>query len=235
MGKHSLLHTLRSWSYSRVQFPRSATAAEALAQVAERRHSAIASDGNRLIGLVDGKAFASERAGDEELQELRYSGEECQRTVACIFLFDGTIAAAHCNYLGTAVHDSTICRQLDLEARMRHLDSNFVVAGDSAFSAGGRMVQVLSRPELDELPDGQWEHAASLNYHLARLRVSAGWGLGCLVKAWRALLVPTASNDTIGPGLVAELCFRLHNLRARLLHRRQITPVYCADVYADVL
>ena len=131
-------------------------------------------------------------------------------------------------------HDSRIAagiyERLDLET-----PNGFSLAADSAFPRGSHRLEgkiLVPLQQGDPLPFDGDECRFMLAHSRALLsyRQTAEWGMRQLQGSFGRLSHPLDINNQAQRSNILEACFRLHNLKARLVGINQIRNVYSRTV-----
>ena len=105
------------------------------------------------------------------------------------------------------------------------------MVADSAFPQGGDQVAGKIRVPLkanEDLPtdDVQRRYVLELSRSILSYRQTAEWGMRELQGSFGRLRIPLGIEDMDKRADLIETCFRLHNLRTRLIGINQIKNVY---------
>jgi hypothetical protein len=111
----------------------------------------------------------------------------------------------------------------------------FSLVADSAFPRGGRRLAgkiIVPLQGGDPLPLDEDERRFVLAQSRAALsyRQTAEWGMRQLQGSFGRLSLPLNINDREQRSNLLEACFRLHNLKARLVGINQIRNVYSSTI-----
>lgn len=200
------------------------------AQILADRASEYVGRYNSFIGMIDGTVMDCERPGDNVWQRHMYNGMDSKHAIknCFVFLFDGTVACCALNFAGTC-HDAKLCRFIDLDKRCEHLNAKFVFAGDCAFPSQRRVLRALAESERVTLSRDEFRIFESVSTFYSRLRLSAEWGVGGLLKCWGALVYKMPADDPEKRKLLWLVGVSLWNLRVRRMGVSQILNVYSRD------
>lgn len=145
-----------------------------------------------------------------------------------IFLV-GEIIASRINCPGSW-HNSHIAE--GIYGKLEHETPNgFCLVADLAFPQGhdriaGRILIPLKAGQPLPLDDEQREHTLQLSRSILSYRQTAEWGMRELQGSFGRLRIPLAADNLDQRVDLIETCFRLHNLRTRLVGINQIKNVY---------
>jgi len=127
-------------------------------------------------------------------------------------------------------HDSRVAEGIYEKLEHKTPDGYCVVA-DTAFPAGHTRIAGKIRVPLkagEDLPHdpAQRKHMLLLSRSILSYRQTAEWGMRELQGSFGRLRIPLGVEDMDRRADLIESCFRLHNLRTRLVGINQIKNVY---------
>jgi hypothetical protein len=105
---------------------------------------------------------------------------------------------------------------------MSHLDSSFVLIGDTAYGTSSCLVSPLSVTEQMPFSNEQLSHLATCSSLLSTLHVPSEWGIGALEKCFQILKVPLPADDLALGKILWEVCLHLFNIRVCLMKKGQV-------------
>lgn len=243
-----LIETLRSMDSARICWPQGDEFHE-LSQLVSARHPLLSG----VFGSIDGLNIACQVLADVEIENATYNGWLHGHYISSVIAFSsrgmstglvnqllglmiqspGEIISARTNCPGSW-HDSRIAvgiyKQLDTET-----PEGFCLVADSAFPQGSwRLVGKILVPLQNGDPlllDGD-EHRFVLAQSCAVLsyRQTAEWDMRQLQGSFGQLSLLLDINDWDQRSNLLEVCFQLHNLKARLIGINQICNIYSRAV-----
>lgn len=199
------------------------------------------------FATIDGLNLPCQTSDDIEIENATFNGWLHEHFISSVIVFDpkgehtnclsagthrhlvGAIRACHFNCPGSW-HDSRVAKPIYEKLRTETPDGFYLVA-DTAFPRGtdqiiGRIRAPIKAGEV--LPYSGEELEAVLAYDRALLsyRQSAEWGMRALQGAFGRLRVPLVIAHSSLRADILETCFRLHQVRTRVVGINQILNVY---------
>lgn len=144
-------------------------------------------------------------------------------------LCTGEIIASRINCPGSW-HDSRVAEGI-YEKLENETPDGYCLVADSAFPQGhdriaGKVLVPLKAGQPLPRDDEQREHTLQLSRSVLSYRQTAEWGMRELQGSFGRLRIPLAAEDLDQRADLIETCFRLHNLRTRLVGINHIKNVY---------
>ena len=141
----------------------------------------------------------------------------------------GEIIASRINCPGSW-HDSRVAEGI-YEKLENETPDGYCLVADSAFPQGhdriaGKVLVPLKAGQPLPRDDEQREHTLQLSRSVLSYRQTAEWGMRELQGSFGRLRIPLAAEDLDQRADLIETCFRLHNLRTRLVGINHIKNVY---------
>ena len=141
----------------------------------------------------------------------------------------GEIIACRTNCPGSW-HDSRVAEGIYKKLEDETPDG-FSLVADSAFPQGndqvaGKICVPLKAGEKLPMDAAQRKHVLELSRSILSYRQTAEWGMRELQGSFGRLRIPLGIEDMDKRADLLETCFRLHNLRTRLVGINQIKNVY---------
>lgn len=141
----------------------------------------------------------------------------------------GEIIAGRINCPGSW-HDSRVAEGI-YEKLENETPNGFCLVADSAFPQGhdrvsGKILVPLKANQPLPLDSSQRDHMIQLSRSILSYRQTAEWGMRELQGSFGRLRIPLRADDMDKRADLIEMCFRLHNLRTRLVGINQIKNVY---------
>ena len=141
----------------------------------------------------------------------------------------GEIIACRTNCPGSW-HNSRVAEGI-YEKLEKDTPDGFYLVADSAFPQGndrvaGRIHVPLKAGQPLPLDFHEREHMIRFSRSILSYRQTAEWGMRELQGSFGRLQIPLAAEDMDQRADLIETCFRLHNLRTRLVGINQIKNVY---------
>ncbi|CUA71478.1 Cytoplasmic dynein 2 heavy chain 1 [Rhizoctonia solani] len=228
-----LLNVLKTIREARISWPTPAKM-QKYSQVINDRHPNIVG----AFGFLDGLSLPVSTSSDPEIEQATYNGwlHSHRTTNVIVFAPDGCIISSRINAPGSW-HDSRTASHVYDQLRNKTPEGFFLVA-DTAFPrtsadlAGKIKTPLKVRARLSDNPVRAAEELAYSNA-ITSARQPAEWGMRALQGAYGRLRMPLDINNPIGRRVLLETCFRLHNLRTRLIGINQIRTVYMRQWDSD--
>jgi hypothetical protein len=148
----------------------------------------------------------------------------------------GVIIACKVNAPGSW-HDSRVAQSIYEKLRTRTPDGYYLVT-DTAFPRGTNQIAGRIRAPMKDgsrlsSDPAQRKAALAFDRQLLSYRQTAEWGNRALQGCFGRLRVPLDANYSDCRADLLEICFRLHNLRTRMVGINQIRSVYMPIWKAD--
>jgi len=144
----------------------------------------------------------------------------------------GVIIAVNFNAPGSW-HDSCVAQPI-YEKLLKETPDGFYLVADTAFPRGsveieGRIVAPIKTGERLRGTNEEIEERFAYDRELLSYRQTAEWGMRSIQGSFGRLRMPLQINDKNARGDLLEICFRLHNLRARRVGYNKIEKVYMPE------
>ncbi|CAE6449966.1 unnamed protein product [Rhizoctonia solani] len=186
------------------------------------------------FGFIDGLSLPVSTSSDPEVEQATYNGwlHDHRITNVIVFAPDGCILSARVNAPGSW-HDSRTAGHIYTQLKDKTPAGFFLIA-DTAFPrtsadmTGKIKTPLKERAALGEDPVRAAEQLAYSNA-ITSARQPAEWGMRALQGAYGRLRMPLDINNPVGRRVLLDTCFRLHNLRTRLIGINQIQTVYMRE------
>ncbi|CCO36546.1 hypothetical protein BN14_10685 [Rhizoctonia solani AG-1 IB] len=162
------------------------------------------------FGFLDGLSLPVSTSSNPEIEQATYNGwlHLHRITNVIVFALDGCILSARINAPGSW-HNAP--------------DTAFPRTSEEL--AGKIKTPLKDRAALGNDPVQADEQLAYSNT-ITSARQPAEWGMRALQGAYGRLRMPLDITNPIGRWVLLDTCFRLHNLRTRLIGINQIRSVY---------
>ncbi|KDN40849.1 hypothetical protein RSAG8_07867, partial [Rhizoctonia solani AG-8 WAC10335] len=229
-----MLEMLRRIPQARIEWPDEQLMQKYSDVITNRHDDAEYLDG--AFGFMDGLNLPVQTSFiDPKLQEAYFNGWLHAHVVGNVLVFapDGTIIAARINTPGSW-HDSRIALPIYDQLRGNTPEGFFLIA-DSAFpkltiGEGNNLDQKIKVPlKAGAKVRGTAEYIDQVTQESAEVtsvRQAVEWGMRAIKGCFSRLYVPMDINNSEKRATLIETCFRLHNVRTRLVGINQITTVY---------
>ncbi|KAG8723227.1 hypothetical protein FRC09_004209 [Ceratobasidium sp. 395] len=184
------------------------------------------------FGFLDGLSLPVAASGDPAVENANYNGWLHKHKISNIIAFapDGTIIFCTINAPGSW-HDANVAQNVYGKLLHNTPDGRFLIA-DTAFpKLQQRLLDKIHTPlrartDLGHLTPAERRAAIKYSNHVTSARQAVEWGMRAIQGAFGRLRMPLDANDTEWRCTVIETCFRMHNLRTRLVEINQIRTVY---------
>ncbi|KAF8602993.1 hypothetical protein BDV93DRAFT_580586 [Ceratobasidium sp. AG-I] len=226
-GLDILLQVLRQIPEATISWP-TPEEMQTYSEAINQRHPTI----HGAFGFMDGLGVPVGVSGDPLVENANYNGwKKCHKVTSVIaFAPDGTIIATRMNAPGSW-HDSRVARPI-YELLLDQTPPGFYLLADTAFPHLGRGEnQKIHTPlkqgaKLRGLTRAQKLERLERSNDVTSARQAAEWGMRAIQGAFARLRVPLDANDAVCRARLLEVCFRLHNVRTRMVGINQIQTVY---------
>ena len=237
-----LLKVLKNMPNATIAWPRGHEFLE-LSGYVSMRHPLL----NGVFGSIDGLNLPCQVSSDVEMENATYNGWLHSHFVSSVIVFSskgassskftqptltihtGEIIACRVNCPGSW-HDSRVAAGI-YEKLENETPDGFCLVADSAFPQGndqvaGKIHVPLKAGQPLPLDFREREHALRFSRSVLAYRQTAEWGMRALQGGFGRLRIPLAAEYMDQRADMIETCFRLHNLRTRLVGINQIKNVY---------
>ncbi|KEP46236.1 DDE family endonuclease [Rhizoctonia solani 123E] len=236
-----MLEILQRLPVARIEWPDEDLMAEYSNLITNKHSHAEYLDG--AFGFMDGLNLPVQTPNDQEEQEPFFNGWLHAHIVGNVLIFapDGTIIAARINTPGSW-HDSR--RALPLYDLIRDTPTGFFIIADSAFPKLTVTYKVTNEEGNEEEQEDQKikvplkggarvrgtaeyiDRVTQESKEVTSARQAVEWGMRAIQGCFSRLYVPLDVNRSDQRANLLEVCFRLHNVRTRMIGINQITSVY---------
>ena len=239
-----LLEVLRQMPHATITWPRGDEFLE-LSGYVSMRHPLL----QGVFGSIDGLNLPCQVSSDVEIENATYNGWLHSHFISSVIVFSskGLILPncldklnAHDLTLGEIIgcrtncpgswHDSRVAEGIYKKLEHETPDGYCIVA-DSAFPTGhdriaGKILVPLKSGEKLPIDAVQRKSTLHLSRSILSYRQTAEWGMRQLQGSFGRLRIPLEIENMEKRADLIECCFRLHNLRTRLVGINQIRNVY---------
>jgi len=201
-----------------------------------------------VFGSIDGLNLPCQVSSDVEIENATYNGWLHSHFISSVIVFSSKGSCSlECTYwsvftapIGEIIgcrtncpgswHDSRVAEGIYDKLEHKTPDGYRIVA-DAAFPTGhGRIAGKICVPLKagEDLPQdlAQRKYVLRLSRAILSYRQTAEWGMRELQGSFGRLRIPLGIEDMEKRADLIESCFRLHNLRTRLVGINQIRNVY---------
>lgn len=202
-----------------------------------------------VFSSMDGLNLPCQVSSDIEMENATYNGWLHSHFVSSVIVFSskgqhpignvcwvntysshiGEIIACHINCPGSW-HNSRVAQGI-YEKLDKETPDGFCLVADSAFPRGhdqvaGKILIPLKAGQTLPLDSREQEHTIQLSQSILSYHQTAEWGMRELQGSFGRLWIPLEAENLDQWADLIETCFRLHNLRTRLVDINHIKNVY---------
>ena len=239
-----LLEVLRQMPPAAISWPQGDEFLE-LSGYVSMRHSLL----QGVFGSIDGLNLPCQVLSDIEIENAMYNGWLHSHFISSVIVFSskglgspkcashwmliileiGEIIGCRTNCPGSW-HDSRVAE--GIYGKLEHeTPDGYCIVANSAFPAGhdriaGKILVPLKANEKLPEDSAQQKYMLQLLWSILSYHQTAEWGMRELQGSFGRLRIPLEIEDMERRADLIESCFRLHNLRTRLVGINQIRNVY---------
>ena len=240
-----LLEVLKQMPHATITWPQGDEFLE-LSGYVSMRHPLL----HGVFGSIDGLNLPCQVSSNIEMENATYNGWLHSHFISSVIVFNSKGSCLHffeCSYFRVLMvlvgeiigsrtncpgswHDSCVAEGIYDKLEHETPDGYCVVA-DTAFPTGHGRISGKIRVPLkagEDLPQDltQRKQMLQLSRSILSYRQTAEWGMRELQGSFGWLRIPLPAEDMEKRADLIESCFRLHNLRTRLVGINQIKNVY---------